>query len=146
MLTQRNHDNPFVFDELHFANLTTLTFEGTPLYYVHAINNILPPIVGLFLAFLFYYLFRYRTPLQFRPYTKIFTLAIGVDLFVIAVNLIFQSVSFLILFALSLLFLAHPNNKWCYFTDNRRTNLLLSLPNKMLTAICSRCCMGDWSC
>jgi hypothetical protein len=103
-MTRRNPENPFVLDELYFANLTVTSPQRTIFHHIHLTNRILPPLIGTFLTFLLYYLFRFRTPPLFRPYTKMFTLTLGVDFFVMVMNFLFQTVNFVELRTLILVF------------------------------------------
>jgi hypothetical protein len=89
-----NSENPHVHNPFYFANLTQLSFEQTPFYLVHKINNYLAAITGMLLNLLMIYLIINKTPVHFKPYSKLLLMCQIGDILSIISHFLCQSVSF----------------------------------------------------
>lgn len=89
-----NSDNPFVWNEYQFSNLTNLPYNKTTLYYFHIINNLLAFTIGAFLMCLLSYCISRKTPLNFKPYSKMLWLCVATDSIILLTDLMLQIVGF----------------------------------------------------
>ncbi|KAI6184882.1 hypothetical protein M3Y97_00644500 [Aphelenchoides bicaudatus] len=84
--------NPFVWNEHHyFENVTNLPYYKTNGYIVHASFNMAAFLIGTFLTCLMAYCIVTKTPVNFRPYSKILWLSIATDTMALVINLLFQT-------------------------------------------------------
>lgn len=86
----RNPDNPFVYNANYYENAKPYT-ESIE-YYIHKANNIAAFSSGIFLVCLLTYLILTRTPIHFRPYSRILLLCALNDSIILAVHIILQTV------------------------------------------------------
>jgi hypothetical protein len=88
-----NPENPYVFNERFFANVTTVPYEDSVFSLVHRTNNYAAAILGAASILLVLYLLLFQTPIHFKPFSKMLFLCTITDSFYLIVDLCIQTVS-----------------------------------------------------
>lgn len=87
-----NPENPYVLNPFFFANQTNSTYDQTWIAFIHRSNNILAAALGFITCSLVIYLVLNRTPVPFKPYSKIVLLCSCVDFYFLLVDLLTHQV------------------------------------------------------
>jgi uncharacterized membrane protein len=88
-----NPENPYVFNEYFFANVTNLPHEKTTFGLVHHLINYTAFTFGIATVLLVQYLILFKTPRQFQEFSKLLLLCMAVDTFYLLTDLFTQTVS-----------------------------------------------------
>lgn len=94
-MRSNNPENPYVFNEQFFSNVTNLPYEKSTFDLIHSLNNYTAAILGAFSILLVQYLIVFRTPRQFREFSKILLLCTISDSVYLTSDFCTQTVGFL---------------------------------------------------
>lgn len=86
-------NNPYIRDELYFANVTPIGKKDF-FYAIRRANDFTAITIGVVLSCLLFYMIFNKTPSHFRPYKKMLLLGAVIDTIVLIDNFLIQSVSF----------------------------------------------------
>lgn len=89
-----NPENPFVFNENYFENITDVGYESANFYLFFHIYFYVCAVLAIFSISMLLYLIIQKTPKSIRPYSKMLLICAITDLYVVFVEVLCQTVSF----------------------------------------------------
>lgn len=90
-----NPQNPFVFNELYFANSTPPNvYKESTTYFIRLMNSTSMVVIGVLLSILLFFLICKKSPEHLRAYSKMLLLGTIVDTYILLQSFLLQIVSF----------------------------------------------------